>query len=238
MESNHNKDFDQQVRKKFEDFSAEVPPSLWTTIEKEIKPGEVKINKVFDFKRYRYISVAAALLIIGFTIWQIQPEEKIFLSGQGAMEETALVQEPEVQQSSDNRPVLKTVSEPVTVAVVNDVEEDQRLQDPQLAIEKKTEEVSPREPILAVNIPTKNDNAPLINDVSAASSLNKTMDSRNESLDSLDTGLELAATEPEERQNIVSGILNFVAGNLQIGGDRRIEFTENEHGIIKIGLKR
>lgn len=249
MESNHNKDFDRQVKKKFEDFSAEVPPTLWTTIEKEIEPGEVKIKKVFNLKRYRYISIAAALLIIGFTIWKIRPEEKIFLSGQGAIEKTVLVQEPEVKQSADerlsplvvekdNEPVLINVSEPRSVAVVNDDDNDQRRQDSQTAIEKKTEEFAHREPILAVNAPVENDNSSLIDNASAISSLNKTLDVMDENLDSLYQGPELAETKAEERQNIVSGILNFVAGNLQIGGDRRLEFTENEHGIIKIGLKR
>src|SRR5690554_1251497 len=98
MESNHNKKFDQQVKKKFEDFSAEVSPSLWAAIEKEIKTEEVKTTNVFNLKRYRFISAAAALLIIGFTIWKIQPEEKIFLSGPGAMEEAALAQVPEVNK--------------------------------------------------------------------------------------------------------------------------------------------
>src|SRR3546814_4903376 len=88
MESSHNKNFDQQVKRKFEDFSAEVPSSLWAGIEKEIEPEEVKIKKVFNLKRYRYISIAAASLIIGFTIWKIQPEEKIFLSGEATVEET------------------------------------------------------------------------------------------------------------------------------------------------------
>jgi len=53
----------------------------------------------------------------------------------------------------------------------------------------------------------------------------------------LDLGQGTEDMEPEERQKIVTGILNFVAANFQIGDDRRVEFTENEHGIIKIGLR-
>lgn len=236
MESNHNKKFDQQVRKKFEDFSAEVSPSLWDAIEKEIKPEEVKIKKLFNFKRYRYISVAAALLIIGFTIWQIQPEEKVFLSGKGTVEETAIVKELEVQPPPVNESVPKIVYKPVTLAM-NDGVEEQQSHDSQLDIEKKAEIISSRKPLSVLNTPVENDHTSLVNNVSVASSLNKVLDVSNENLDSLDRGQELAETEPEERQKIVSSILNFVAGNLQIGGDRRVEFTENEHGIIKIGLK-
>lgn len=248
MESNHNKKFDQQVRKKFEDFSAEVSTSLWVAIEKEIEPEEVKAAKVFSLKRYRFISAAAALIIIGFTIWKIQPEEKIFLSGEGTVEEAALVQEPEVSQPTadrltsvvteeDREPVSKHVPEPVSATVVKEDGEDLHVQAPQLAVERKIEEVPYTEPVLAVKAPIESDNALLIDDASIAASSNKALDVKNENSDSLNQSLALAETESVERPKIVSGILNFVAANLQLGGDKRVEFTENEHGIIKIGLK-
>jgi len=248
MESNHNKKFDQQVKKKFEDFSVEAPPSLWTAIEKEIKSEEVKTNKVFNLKRYRFISAAAALLIIGFTIWKIQPEEKIFLSGQETEKEPGFVHVPEIKQSTndkvisvmveeDNEPVLKPVPKPISVAIAHEDSEGWLLRDPQLAVEQKIDEVSTREQLLAVSTPIENDNASIINNKSA-SSLNKTLDITSENLDSLYQEPYLVENEPEGRQKIVSSILNFVAANIQIGGDKRVQFTENEHGIIKIGLRK
>src|SRR5690554_4578852 len=237
MESNHNKDFDRQVRKKFENFSVEVSSSLWATIEKEIEPEEAKTHKVFNLKSYRYIGAAAALLLIGFTIWRIQPEERIFLRGEVIVEETALVKEPEFKQSADdkinhtfvekkNELVSTSVPRPVKVTVMNESE-------------KEIEVISKREPLLVVNTPVERDNVSIIEESGITPSLNKTLDVRDEHLASLNQIEDVIETEPEERTKIVTGILNFVAANFHIGGEgKRVEFTENEHGIIKIELKR
>lgn len=247
MESDRNKDFDLQVRKKLENFSEEVSPSLWSAIEKEIQPEKAR-TKVFDLRRYRYISIAAALLIIGFTVWQIQPEEKIFLSGQGTVEEMALVKKPVLEQpvvdkanslnvEKEKEPAITKLSNPVIETVLNDDEGKHPLQDSPLVKEKKIEKNFQREPLIAVNAPLENDDVSL-EEVSLAPSLNETLDMSDEYLASLNQGEGVMDAESEERSGIVSGILNFVAANIKIGEGKRVEFTETEHGIIKIGLKR
>ena len=245
MESDRNKDFDRQVRKKLENFSEEVSPSLWSAIEKEIQPEKAR-TKVFDLRRYRYISIAAALLIIGFTVWQIRPEEKIFLNGQGTVEEIALVKEPVIKQpvvdktnslnvEKEKEPAITKLSNPVIETVLNDDEGKHSLQDSPLVKENKIEKNFQREPLIAVNAPLETDDVSL-EEVSMAPSLNETLDVSDEYLASLNQGE--GVVESEERSGIVSGILNFVAANIKIGEGKRVEFTETEHGIIKIGLKR
>src|SRR5690606_5816339 len=215
MESDRNKDFDRQVRKKLENFSEEVSPSLWSAIEKEIQPEKAR-TKVFDLRRYRYISIAAALLIIGFTVWQIRPEEKIFLNGQGTVEEIALVKEPVIKQpvvdktnslnvEKEKEPAITKLSNPVIETVLNDDEGKLPLQDSPLVNEKKIKN-SQREPLIAVNAPLENDDVSL-EEVSMASSLNETLDVSDEYLASLNQGEGVMDAESEERSGIVSGIL-------------------------------
>lgn len=255
MESSHNKKFDQQVRKKFEDFSVEAPSAMWAAIEKEMEHVRVEDVKVFRLKRYRYIGAIAAMLVIGFTIWQIQPEEKIYLRGEDSVERTALVQKPDVKELSDNREpglVQKEDKEPVfedfsRVETTQPLNEDVSLMDGhsdihQVAsrgsiVEQKAMDVLPNEshiPINPVEEPIPSRMETQVETLPIASSLIAV----NEERDSLDNIQSVVKTQPEERQKIVTGILNFVAANLQLGGDRRVEFTENEHGIIKIGLKQ
>src|SRR5690554_6431610 len=136
MESNYNKKFDQQVRKKFENFSSEVSPSLWTAIENEIQPNEVSIKKISIIKRYRYFSGAATLLIIGIAFWHVRPVEKIFLTGKGITEVNTVVEEPEIKRSlsaegaparakDDTALAPEAVSKPLSLAVRNEDSDDE-----------------------------------------------------------------------------------------------------------------
>jgi len=249
MESDHNKKFDQQVRKKFEGFSVEAPSSLWAGIEKELEPGKANVRKISVLKRYPYISVAAALLIIGFVIWKAMPEEKVFLQGQKPADESAFIQAPEVKQPIDdainpmrieskNKVVAEASLKPASAALVKSDDEEHSLASSGRVTEQNTEGLSLSEPHLLVSASIDNDEALLSKDADAASFLVTTTDTGNDLTDSIDHKQDLVEAEPEARQKIVSGILNFVAANIQIGDDRRVQFSENEHGIIKIGLKR
>src|SRR5690606_6577532 len=137
----------------------------------------------------------------------------------------------------EKEPAITKLSNPVIETVLNDDEGKHPLQDSPLLKENKIEKNSQREPLIAVNAPIENDDVSL-EEVSTTPSLNETLDVSDKYLASLNQGADKMDTKSEERSGIVSGILNFVAANIKIGEGKRVEFTETEHGIIKIGLKR
>jgi hypothetical protein len=207
MESNYNKKFDQQVRKKFENFSSEVSPSLWTAIENEIQPNEVSIKKISIIKRYRYFSGAAALLIIGIAFWHVRPVEKIFLTGKGITEVNTVVEEPEIKRSlsaegaparakDDTALAPEAVSKPLSLAVRNEDSDDEQLQVSLLTAENRSENITLRELPITSNALVENDKTVLVEDLSSASVLDNRLAYRSENPDSLDLGQGSEDTEP------------------------------------------
>jgi len=370
MKSDYNKDFDKQIKKKFDEFSPEVPSSLWDEIEKEIrtetsinpKPinhkllhsasadldmisrqindstvisdpkvknidqeikvrsidGEIRnIDRSFKFKRF--IGIAASLLIIGFSIWKFQPEEKVFLRGPESLVKKAdsdltginsenvvteiesehsrtitnsqLVDGARIAKSSkvkisgtENRKGLpfeeSTFVETSEFSKPASGKIEARLRDiASISSSKSTtlfkseskngnnkvsssalphksrleskdlesldnQELTLQNQELALNTPSKgsvynsnlgNQNANVLNTPDIVKGNRLSSAEPNASIPNEEQNL--LETEPKEKQKIVSSVLNFLASNLQIGGDKVVEFSETENGIIKVDLK-
>lgn len=55
--------------------------------------------------------------------------------------------------------------------------------------------------------------------------------------DRSDRNETLGQSPVRDRPKILSGVLNFVANNLQVGGSQVVEFDETEHGILRVDVK-
>jgi len=372
MELNHNKDFDNQVKKKFDDFSPEVPSSVWNRIEKGVNtelPSNLADHKIHShlidldkrghqindstvisdpkvknidqeikgrgidreirnidrsFKYKRFIGIAASFLIIGFSIWKFQPEEKIFLRGS---EDLVVVTDPDLAGNSSKSLGTDAGKDDSRVASQNQLIEDVRIAKSSkakingtenqkgISFEESTfaetseslkpapvkmksgfgeiasisssksitfseserssgsvknkisssasshksrlessisesldnnQEQALKNQELALNTPNNdrvsvvnpNVGEPNANVLNTPSMRNDNRLPRAESSASISNEEgDLAETEPKERQKIVSSVLNFLASNIQIGGDKVVEFSETENGIIKVDLK-
>jgi len=250
MESDYNKKFDSKLKKKFDEFSPEIPSSIWNGIERELdkeNTAEPIISKVSSGTNLkRYMSFAASLLFVGFAIWKVQPEEKIFLRGS----------EDFVQKA--NVAVIDTIRQ---VAQVEDIKVhtrtnyDTKKKEP---IFESHKDVSLEPVKVALSIREKNiviksgsiseieDNV-IVPDNEIAIALssrpaNTTLVTSSLNLEESPAIINqeeqyLPDSQPQERQKIVSTVLNFVASNLKVRDKQVVEFTETEHGIIKVDLK-
>lgn len=285
-------------------------------IDREIR----NIDRSFKFKRF--VGIAASLLIIGFSIWKFQPEEKVFLRGSESLVKKAdsgltginlknvvteiesehsraitnsqLVDGARIAKSSktkisgtENRKGLpfeeSTFAETSESLKPASVKMEARLRDiasispsksttlfkSERDSESENNEVSSSalphksrlesndlEPLdnqeltlqnqeLALNTPNKgsvfsnstlgNQNANLLNTPDIGNGNRLSSAEPNASIPNEEQNL--LETEPKEKQKIVSSVLNFLASNLQIGGDKVVEFSETENGIIKVDLK-
>jgi len=249
MESNHNKDFDNQVKKKFDGFLPEAPSSIWQEVEKGItkestfEPKNQNISKRGNVKRY--MSIAAALVFIGFTIWKLQPEEKILLKGSSLVQKTDQQRIDTIQKVARIEPV-KTY--PIPSDNVNKAEYglekpiNETSARPASIVSIKKEKIDP----IAVNLPVDfgiegNEDLPQEEVRITLSTPDKSESTKLSSLEEPILSINneesyIPNPQPKEKQKIVSSVLNFVANNL-IKGEQFIEFTETEHGILKVDLK-
>lgn len=87
MASNHKKDIDQLFKSKLENHASEVPESVWTKIAAGLDQKTVEVAVVEPKGKKTHISwllkIAAGLLLFGFVLWQVQPEEKVYLTKEG-----------------------------------------------------------------------------------------------------------------------------------------------------------
>lgn len=84
MASNHKKNIDQLFKSKLESHASDVPESVWSKISAEMDQEEVNGPKLTTQRKKNNLSwvsaIAAGLLLFGFIIWKVQPDEKIYLT--------------------------------------------------------------------------------------------------------------------------------------------------------------
>lgn len=92
MASNHKKDIDQLFKSKLENHASEVPESVWTKIAGGLDQEKVEVAVVEPKAKKTHISwvlkIAAGLLLFGVVLWQVQPEEKVYLTNLTKEEDT------------------------------------------------------------------------------------------------------------------------------------------------------
>jgi|SRR5690606_15686901 len=59
----------------------------------------------------------------------------------------------------------------------------------------------------------------------------------SDSYEKIDVDEGSASLPLRERPKILSGVLNFVANNLQVGGNQIVEFNETDQGILRVDVK-
>jgi len=249
MELDHNKKFDNQLKKKFDEFSPEVPSSIWNGIEKELDkenvagPRILKANSGINLKRY--MSIAAAVLLVGFVFWKFQPEEKVFLRGS-----EHFVQKTNVAAIDTGQ--VARVAEVKVHPMPNYSENEEEpifdsSKDASLGLVSANGSLKEKDILIKyASIPEIEDSVIVPdNEISIALSSGPA----NTALVTASLNLEespaiisqeeqyLPDSQPQERQKLVSSVLNFVASNLKVRDKQVVEFTETEHGIIKVGLK-
>lgn len=248
MESGNNKEFDRHIKAKLDEVQPEVPATLWNAIANEL-PAEENVRKITGKRRYPYAWLAvAACLLIAFSVWKLQPQEVIHLRSADAL----VVKSPnggaDKEVSAGARqsalPVLSPSDalpdEPAMAAPVkNNAAYRPAVRAEHYASVRKAE-TEPQRDIQALELPE----AVFIQVPEKSSVLEEEVafvpvPFEEESEQSFpEKNAETLSAGERSRPKVVSSVLNFIASNIQIGGGgTRVEFSETEHGVLKVDIK-
>ncbi|WP_118193316.1 hypothetical protein [Albibacterium indicum] len=300
MASNRKKDIDQLFKGKLEDHSSEVPFALWDKISAKLDENQGKGQVVgedplveplpadFGTKKKKlggswFLKIAAGLLLFGFLIWRLQPNEVRTRPDESLAGQTQeLVQKQKPAQSNDDHGVKpEDTSKPVVaeglppqrqeesrptekvetrLAYVEPRPEqaDNTAEDPTASegIESDDSQQTVKRSGVALNaeeaiaMANTDEDDPVVNDPvfesvpDAAEITLETVGQEHDLLTSTEKTTdeeggfeESLASSLRERPKLLSGVLNFVANNLQVGGSQVVEFNETDQGILQVDVK-
>ena len=252
MESENNKEFDRQIKAKLDELQPEVPASLWDSIAKEL-PREEKERKISGKTRFPYSWAAiAACLLIAFSFWKLQPKEVIHLRSTAAIAENEMPDDIVALQdgaTTESAPIADPVSPAFPLArrsepavAGSDKSTSSLLSDvsPNSYASVNRTEIPSHQQIEALELPEPD----FINEPKVQSVLEEEVAFAPAPFEEASTSdypgadAQDISVEERSRPKVVSSVLNFIAGNIQIGsGGTRVEFSETEHGVLKVDIK-
>ena len=250
MKRNEDKDFDQQLRDKFNDFTPEVSANLWGKIEEQLTTAErPKVVPITNKQRKLptwWMAVAATLLVAcGVAYWYNRPVEVIYLYGKAELQEEELTV-PTVMDIPEEIP--EVVLEPI------DKERLKRL------FAKKSPRVSPTIPVQTEEEVTKDDVAvepmqwaatdeiqtekPLAEQQVEAIAPIDPAAILEEALAKVPDVQPLVVLEDEEETMLasagskqsfgLSNILNYVVGTVDQREEKLVTFSNDSEGSLKL----
>jgi len=250
MNRGENKEFDKQLRDKFEGFRPEVPKGLWDKIATQLDEAEPRSVVAMPAKRRRFptwwMAAAAVLLVAcGVLYWQSRPVSVTYLHAhvdaeaepeEAAVEPSTPEEAPEPLAEPLDLERLKRVfakkgrqvKEPKPLSVVEGEEQPEEalpieaVEPQQLAVNERT---SPS-PIL---LPKQRDS--LENgqtEIAGVPDIEPLVVLEDEE------EMMLASTEQRKQPFGISNILNYVVGTVDQRDEKLVTFSNDEEGSLKL----
>lgn len=248
MNPGENKEFDKQLREKFEGFRPEAPTGLWNKIAAQLDGEEPRSVVPMPAKRRRFptwwMAVAATLLVVcGVLYWQSRPVSVMYLHAQLDTEE---VPEKAVVKPNAREKAPESKAEPLDLERLRRVFARRNRavnvkERPQVAArEPQPEEVRREE---AVDPPQQ---------LATSEPENPSFDILSKQRDSLESEIAhvpdieplvvvedeeetmLASTEQIRQPFGLSNILNYVVGTVDQRDEKLVTFSNDEEGSLKL----
>jgi len=249
MNPGENKEFDKQLREKFEGFRPEAPNGLWDKIATQLDAEESRFIVSTRVKPRRFptwwMAVAATLLIVCSVLyWQNRPVSVTYLH---AHVDTAKEPEKAVVEPITPAEAPETVAEPL------DLERLRRLfakrngkgkveARPQVEThERQVEEVAREEDVERQQLATSESKALSFDEPSR---LRDSLEREKAEIASVpaieplvvleEEETMLASTEQTKQPFGLSNILNYVVGTVDQRDEKLVTFSNDEEGSLKL----
>ena len=232
-----------------------------------VKPAPAMESRSRKFNISWFAKIAAGLLLVGFIIWKVQPDRKVSLTAENkstsepiqsiAKNEQELPSEKEILIDPANASVSPMESQTASVPE----EPSSRIEEKRVAHKVKNVVYAPvyqpidsqpqqivEETIAMSDVPEtetfepeleaiiETEEAPM--EVEALTSAPVLEDESDNPVLIADSDVaDSDGLRSRERPKILSGVLNFVANNLQVGGSPVVEFNETDQGILQVDMK-
>lgn len=256
MESENSKEFDRRIRGKLDSYHPEVPSSLWKAVEAglpHVEKANISGRRSFP---YSWLTIAACLLI-AFSFWKLQPEEVIHLRATSAIAEkpddsdlenvnNSLTPIPAVKSAPRALPATESKQSADTHAETAPPDRRSAVPPNSYATNHRSGS-APRQDRSELHQrfhPVENPESVMITEPELQTVVEEQAAPVSRPIEEAivtnlsDSGENTLSAEERSRPKVVSSVLNFIASNIHIGGSgTRVEFSENEHGVLKVDFK-
>lgn len=263
MERMQDNTFDRKIKEKLEGLNPTVSGGLWAKIEAGLaeEPAGHLTGRARKKQAFRWISIAASLMIVGFAWWMYQPTAVIYLRTETAVPVTLTTTGHQTAINAGN-PAIAQVISPVSEkhsgpAIGQKAPAQQKRRDFQATDNTREQQAAPvaEKRVIMLLEETEVPHAAIYQQfpkvpVQAEISLaNKPLAKQHlENVPLLLASTSSVADQerpedqpqqmPDRRPFGVSSILNFVVGAVDNRENKIITFTEDSEGSLNIDFKK